>query len=358
MRVKWQATVERADAVSPSQRIDLDLLVKALTGAYRLQTTANAYIPVPPERQITVSATFPPPPQVSLEVAGVRLADRDFPGVSHSENIPIPSPWSFQLPIPQQLDLEAVRNGDPNAVANYGWALAAPYLQSMGQALQAFRYVGPDRFVDHSVFALGSSPVDNPRSADQVIDTLVYNKDVLRRVSRRCERVFGYSIDVELIPNRQVSLVAFGRDDLRHNIVNLGSGLVQFVWVVLQLELALQRQARSDASQVATVGIDEPELHLHPAIQPDIARVLVDYVREGSQVICTTQSEHFLMALLQMVLEASLSPTELSVYYVDRGRAQRLTVDEQGRLSEGLRGFFEANEEQLRERLELLMRRA
>ena len=84
----------------------------------------------------------------------------------------------------------------------------------------------------------------------------------------------------------------------------------------------------------------------------------MDYVREGSQVICTTQSEHFLMALLQMVLEGSLSPTELSVYYIDQGRAQRLTVDEQGRLSEGLRGFFEANEEQLRERLELLEQRA
>jgi hypothetical protein len=288
---------------------------------------------------------------------GVRLADRDFPGVTRSQNVASLGPWGFQLPVPQQLELEAARNGEPNAVAGYGWAVAAPYLQNIGQALQAFRYVGPDRFVDRSLFPLGDAPVENPRSAGQVIDTLVYNRDVLRRVSRRCERVFEYGIDVELIPNRQVSLVAVGSDDRRHNIVNVGSGLVQFIWVVLQLELAVQRQTSSGANHVATVGIDEPELHLHPAIQLDIARVLVDYIREGSQVICTTQSEHFLMALLQMVLEGSLSPAELSVSYVDQGHAQRLTVDEQGRLSEGLRGFFEANEERLRERLELLMRR-
>jgi hypothetical protein len=313
---------------------------------------------VPPDRTIAVSAAFPVSAEASLDIDRRQAPEQSSTAIRYSANLQA-SPWSFHLMnVRQQADLEAICRGDPDAMADYGWATAGPYLLTIDQAIQAFRYIGPDRFVDRSLFPLGDAPVENPRSADQVIDTLVYNRDVLRRVSHRCERVFGYGIDVELIPNRQVSLVAVGSDDHQHNIVNLGSGLVQFIWVVLQLELALQRQTSSGANHVATVGIDEPELHLHPAIQPDIARVLVDYVREGSQVICTTQSEHFLMALLQMVLEGSLSPAELSVYYVDQGHAQRLTVDEQGRLSEGLRGFFEANEEQLRERLELLMRRA
>jgi predicted ATPase len=109
---------------------------------------------------------------------------------------------------------------------------------------------------------------------------------------------------------------------------------------------------------VTTVGIEEPELHLHPALQPQVARILADVVQQGSQVICTTQSEHFLMALLQMVLEGSLDSKALCVYYVESGQARKLEVDKQGRLSEGLRGFFEANEEQLLQRLQLLMHRA
>jgi len=273
VKLRWQAPVEENDAIDPGQHIEVELLAQAPAESHGLQTTASVFMPVPPDRTIAVSAAFPVSAQASLDIDSRQAPEQSSTAIRYSANLQA-SPWSFHLmSVRQQADLEAIRRGDPDAMADYGWATAGPYLLTMDHAIQAFRYVGPDRFVDRSVFALGSEPVENPRSADQVIDTLVYNRDVLRRVSRRCERVFEYGIDVELIPNRQVSLVAVGSDDQRHNIVNLGSGLVQFIWVVLQLELALQRQTSSGANHVATVGIDEPELHLHPAIQPDIARV-------------------------------------------------------------------------------------
>jgi hypothetical protein len=58
------------------------------------------------------------------------------------------------------------------------------------------------------------------------------------------------------------------------------------------------------------------------------------------------------------VLDKSLAASDLAVYYVDGGEVSRLPVDEHGRLEGGLRGFFEANKEELRRQIELLTRNA
>jgi hypothetical protein len=61
------------------------------------------------------------------------------------------------------------------------------------------------------------------------------------------------------------------------------------------------------------------------------------------------------MALLQMVLDGKLKPEFLSVYYVEDGAVQRLAVDDKGRLAGGFKGFFEANRDELKRRLDGLL---
>jgi energy-coupling factor transporter ATP-binding protein EcfA2 len=234
---------------------------------------------------------------------------------------------------------------------------AIPLLEGIPEALRSFRYIGPNRTVECSTYPLGNVGSTNPRTAQEVLDTLAYDASLRRAISHRCEQVFGFGLDIELLPGQRVALVAVGQEEQRVNAINVGSGLVQLIWIVLQLELALQYKASTEIKIRPTVGIEEPEVHLHPAKQPDMARILVDYARRGPRIICTTQSEHLLMAILQMVLEGVLSPDDLAVYYIEAGQADRLAVDEQGRLSEGLRGFFEANEEELLDRLQALIDR-
>lgn len=235
------------------------------------------------------------------------------------------------------------------------------YVSQIGVLLQAFRYVGPDRTVDRSVYTLGDGPVADPRRANEVMDVFVYDRAALEAVSRDLHRVFGYHLDVELLPQKLVSLVAY-RDGARpragSNIVNQGSGFVQMIWILLQMYLARQSVVESEPEVTVTVGIEEPELHLHPRVQDTVARIFADQVGRGIQVLLTTQSEHFLTAILQRVLEGSLAPDQLAVYYVEDGNVTALEVDEAGRLSGGLRGFFEADEAQLQRQIELLLKRA
>jgi hypothetical protein len=224
------------------------------------------------------------------------------------------------------------------------------------EALSRFRYIGANRHIESSVFPLGSQPVPNPRTAQELVDTLAYDDELLDLVSRRCEAIFGYGVDKDLIPGQQITIVAKGPGGTR-NVVNLGTGFIQTVWLLTQLELAAAQPAGTEWSITPLVGIEEPELHLHPGLQPDVARLLGTFVRAGVDLICTTQSEHLLLALLSLVLEGELTADQIVVYYLRDGEAEKLTVDEQGRIDGGLRGFFEANEDQLRRHIELLKQR-
>jgi hypothetical protein len=219
--------------------------------------------------------------------------------------------------------------------------------------MEAFSYLGVDRHVISSVVPLGEGAPAALRSEYDVMNLMVYDASVRASVAARCADVFGPDVDFQMQPGRQVALVTRAAGAQPINVINLGAGFVQLMWIAAHLELA----RRTASHAIPQVGIEEPELHLHPRAQTDMARMLLSYINAGTQVIMTTQSEHMLTAILQLVLEQALSADDLVVHYIEHGRSERLDVDDDGRLSGGLRGFFEVNEEQLKRRVDLLLRK-
>lgn len=324
---------ENADGSRPSVELDLRIDVRGEHWS-----------------KLLVTLTAPDVGPASIEAGPDTIAvTSDASGQSASQRVPgfRWSAWSFG---PQTAS--GLTDGNRAILEQ-----ASPYLQRfVRDALQRFRYVGANRHIESSVFPLGSQPVPNPRTAQELVDTLAYDDELLELVSRRCQAIFDYGIDKDLIPNQQITLVAKSTSGPR-NVVNLGTGFIQTVWLLAQLELALGQPPTDQWSITPLVGIEEPELHIHPGLQPDIARLLGTFVQAGLNLICTTQSEHLLLAVLSLVLEGQLSADQVVVYYLREGQAERLAVDEQGRIEGGLRGFFEANEEQLRRHIELLKQR-
>lgn len=327
-------------------------------------TCAQVELEAPPGRRVIAASGPTGTDALSFRANALQLPAGLLPEVNETLHFRQRMGWVFD-PAMDALDpttmtqsAEAIRQGDLDAIARYTYFKAAAYLRSIPEALQAYRYVGPDRSVTQSNFELSAQPSSDPRSASDVVNTLAYDSELLNRVSDRCRRIFDYGISVSLAVGKRVALMATSKNDVRVNVVNTGSGLIQLIWIALQLELAKSKVNRFGVTLTPTVGVEEPEVHLHPAVQPAVARMLANYATTGTQVLCTTQSEHFLMAVLQLVLEDKLDRGLLSVYYLDDGHAQKLEVDDRGRLSQGLRGFFEANEDQLARHLELLMRRA
>lgn len=148
-----------------------------------------------------------------------------------------------------------------------------------------------------------------------------------------------------------------GLRDLVRGIVvapsDVGVGVSQMVPVVVGCLRDVQ----------GVLAIEQPELHVHPAIQVGIGDLFIRAIQanglgfgSGKSLLIETHSEHIMLRLLRRIRETNdkelppgvlgLEPRELSVIYVegsDEGvRFRALRVDEEGEfLDHWPKGFFE-----------------
>jgi predicted ATPase len=123
------------------------------------------------------------------------------------------------------------------------------------------------------------------------------------------------------------------------SIANEAFGLNQLIAPLFDLVLA---------DLGALVGIEEPEIHLHPRAQATLAELFVEFATtREKQLLLTTHSEHILMGLLGAVAAGRLRAGDLAVYELyredDAARARRLEVNEYGQIQGGLREFLEVD---------------
>jgi hypothetical protein len=140
---------------------------------------------------------------------------------------------------------------------------------------------------------------------------------------------------------------------------DVGVGISQLVPVVVS---ALRDQG-------GLLAIEQPELHVHPAMQVSIGDLLVRAIRVEENrpplktLLIETHSEHIMLRLLRRIRETAegilppgvngLSPEDLSVIYVESGedgsvRFRQLRIDQTGEfLDRWPRGFFEERAEEL-----------
>ena len=114
-------------------------------------------------------------------------------------------------------------------------------------------------------------------------------------------------------------------------IEDVGVGISQIIPVLV----AISKPNRGHRSYKYSVFIQQPELHLHPRLQAQLADAFIECVNEKMEsfsaspcFIVESHSEHFLLRLLRRIRETSksdiknklfsLSPEHVSVLYVDK----------------------------------------
>ncbi len=72
----------------------------------------------------------------------------------------------------------------------------------------------------------------------------------------------------------------------------------------------------------STVWMEQPEIHLHPQVQAELADVFISAIRarEGSgprnvQLIIESHSEHFLNRLQRRIAEGEITPDDIAIYF-------------------------------------------
>ena len=175
---------------------------------------------------------------------------------------------------------------------------------------------------------------------EQIATNLCYSPDDVEQVSHLLKKVTGTGLRADIVPPKSVEVKSLSKAGAI-NIVAEGFGTNSLIMLLLQLVSTEQR---------ATVMIEEPEIHLHPKAQADLAEVLAGEARAGDkQVIMTTHSEHITGRLLTLVAEGTLPIDDLAIYAFEKDAetgvcsAKSLKISQEGGIEGGIRDFFDVN---------------
>ncbi len=355
IQLTWEDYRPQSDPIGPGAPVVV---------GYELNVPGDAFpwsrvwveLQSPPPRKVTVSARSDSN-EVLIIGDDLRSEQRTVPGFDGKQLIGSSQLWRYGLSasaVMPPFEIGAVADPQNAASRSYPMEVAGRYMgNGIANALTEFQYVGPSRQFLHAQLGLTQKVPSTIATAEDVAAAMAYRRELERRVSARCQKIFHYGVEIVNVPGN-VAIAAVDKNDRTVNAVNMGSGFNQIAWMAAVLEDRLLAR-ESTPTATAIVGVEEPELHLHPAAQSDVAELLRIYATAGVQIFTTTHSEHLLKALLRLVLKGELRADQIAVLYMEDGKPEPLPVDDWGRLSGGLKGFFDTNEQELTEHLDLLI---
>lgn len=163
---------------------------------------------------------------------------------------------------------------------------------------------------------------------------------------------------IDVLPEREIVVLVDQRTRLEILPQDVGVGLSQVLPVVVA---ALAPGAGGPEPDL--VMIEQPELHVHPAIQVELGDLFIEQAKKGDKrFLIETHSEHLILRLLRRISETyegdlppgapSLTPDDVAVYWVEQGEegveVKRLRIDETGEFVDRWpRGFFEERGKEL-----------
>ena len=108
--------------------------------------------------------------------------------------------------------------------------------------------------------------------------------------------------------------------------------------------------------------LEQPEIHLHPSVQADLADVLIDVVMNRNvQIIVESHSEHLLLRLQRRIAEEAIPSDKVNLYFcrMDNGtsKIEKLELDEDGYINNWPPNFFGDSTGELIAMTEAVMKR-
>lgn len=365
IEVRWQKLLGADHPVAPNTTIDISFSYEGHRGNAWL-SVADVVLDAPIGRRLTVRCiNGGQRTRAVVEGPELRTATMQVPAVSTelpTDDRIAGDPFRFGVATSsgEERNFTSQMVLDPRGAVAYAQNSTAGILRDhIALALSGFTYVPATRAFLETSYNLHDQVPATLTRADEAVSSLAYDRELLEAVASRTRAVLNVGLRTDLVPNRLIDLTGTVDNGTVASIANMGSGMGQVAYLAVHLERHLRRWTglSADGSRIEPgVGIDEPEVHLHPAAQARLAEMLRIYATSGLRIILTTQSEHILIAFLNMVARGLVAADQLRVYYVSGGTVEPLPVNERGSLNGGLKGFFEAGEHELLERLEALIR--
>jgi predicted ATPase len=121
------------------------------------------------------------------------------------------------------------------------------------------------------------------------------------------------------------------------SLVDVGFGISQFLPVIVS---DLQLPKRS------TLMIDQPEIHLHPSAQSQLADYFIRQIKDNDKnYFIETHSEYLLNRLRAAIVKGKLNPSNIKVFYFENNGDEiiisKIRFTKNGRILGAPKGFFD-----------------
>lgn len=233
------------------------------------------------------------------------------------------------------------------AVERATWALWS--------ALESVEFVGPFREPPARTYLFaGGRPASVGPTGGKAVEMLASDASrrgralvpMADRLSRwMSDAGMASSLSLEALTDRHFELkLTHPVTGERENVADVGYGCSQVLPVLIAGYSLLARPRHVPPVLV----VQQPELHLHPRAQAELAAFFAELCREGVYTVIETHSEHLVVRLQSYVAdpEVPLSADDVAVYYVHPENAatkvaKRMRLDETGTfIDEWPEGFF------------------
>lgn len=214
--------------------------------------------------------------------------------------------------------------------------------------LQKFFVVAPLRGLTEYVYPLQPNPTQDFSARGGAIQlgmslasNLAYYSKTVSKISEWENEIVGVRLETELIPGSQVLI---RNPDRGTDYVNEGFGGNQLLFV-------LERIVNSPPD--STIGIEEPEIHLHPKAQFNFGKWASRQIPTlGKQLILLTHSPDILSGILSSVRRKHIKPQDVAIWFFERKddkmSATKSEIDANGKVvGPALKSFMESTAIQL-----------
>lgn len=238
----------------------------------------------------------------------------------------------------------------------------ADFVLEAERVLDGLSHLGPLRGAPRRVYQwAGETPADVGSQGEYAIAALLAAAAQGRAIAAGPDRpgrpfdvfIAGLLAELGIIDAFRVAPVAAGRTEYEVLVrTHPGSPEVRLTDVGFGISQVLPALVQAFyAPPGATVWMEQPEIHLHPMAQSNLADVFIDAIQaheggqpRGVQLVIETHSEHFLTRLQRRIAERRVSPADVAVYFVrnDRGGAEleTLQLDASGEILNWPENFF------------------
>lgn len=233
-------------------------------------------------------------------------------------------------------------------VARWGYS-SVIRVGELSEVIENLRYVAPirERIPRHGVIGtmVYSELTPSGQNLMRVLsssDTIsTRGKSAIEELNYWLDRKFKLLKNIELVDVDKAGTIKIliaddPRGSVKINLASMGCGISQLVPVVVQTILL---------PKSGCLLVEQPEIHLHPSAQADLADLFIENIRGRRQFIIETHSEHFVLRLRRRIAEGKIKPEKIGIFFVEKKRGltriRKLNLKPNGHFEEWPAGFFE-----------------